>query len=84
MPLKISDAPPEPFQDVKADYIVFYSSIDQSGEMWCPVRPLCCSDSVTHAVMLQDCRNVEQLVSDAFMPEDAPTALIVYVGQKAE
>lgn len=31
----------------------------------------------------QDCRDVEELVQKTFGPKDAPSALIVYIGQRA-
>ncbi|KAI0734394.1 hypothetical protein C8Q72DRAFT_770184 [Fomitopsis betulina] len=47
-------------------FLVFYSSRDVSGTLWCP-----------------DCRDVEELVQKTFGPKDAPSALIVYIGQRA-
>ncbi|EMD32639.1 hypothetical protein CERSUDRAFT_99370 [Gelatoporia subvermispora B] len=54
-------------KDAKESYLVFYSSRDDSGKLWCP-----------------DCVAVEKLVQDVFGPEDGPSGLIVYVGQKSE
>ncbi len=40
MPLQHSPDPAEPSwaQDVKAEYLIFFSSRDESGKPWCPVR----------------------------------------------
>ena len=39
MPIRHSDDPasPETVKDVPEDFIVFYSSRDEDGKMWCPV-----------------------------------------------
>ncbi|KAH9837253.1 uncharacterized protein C8Q71DRAFT_857565 [Rhodofomes roseus] len=49
-----------------ADFLVFYSSRDEVGTLWCP-----------------DCREVDGLIRKVFGPSDSPSALIVYVGQRA-
>ena len=40
MPLQHSPDPAEPSwaQDVKTEYLIFFSSRDESGKLWCPVR----------------------------------------------
>ena len=44
MPLQHSPDPAEPswVQGVTADFLIFYSSRDESGKLWCPVRPHPC------------------------------------------
>ncbi|KAL5535681.1 hypothetical protein ACEPAF_3775 [Sanghuangporus sanghuang] len=49
-----------------ADYLVFYSSVDKTSNQ----------------MWCPDCRRVEDIVCTAFEPADAPSALIVYVGQR--
>ncbi|KAL5519136.1 hypothetical protein ACEPAH_819 [Sanghuangporus vaninii] len=49
-----------------ADYLVFYSSVDKTSNQ----------------MWCPDCRRVEDSVRTAFEPADAPSALIVYVGQR--
>lgn len=40
MPLQHSPDPTEPSwaQDVKTEYLIFFSSRDEGGKLWCPVR----------------------------------------------
>ena len=37
-PLELSS-----YEDIKENFIIFYSSRDESGRMWCPVRWFNCS-----------------------------------------
>jgi len=58
-------------QDVEntdAEYLIFYSSIDP----------------VSNKMWCPDCRNVENPVEQVFGQPGAPSALIVYVGQRSE
>ncbi|EJD03788.1 uncharacterized protein FOMMEDRAFT_27663 [Fomitiporia mediterranea MF3/22] len=67
MPLFTSPDPTDAstVQQSDAQYLIFYSSVDAAGQMWCP-----------------DCRRVEEVVRKAFEPLTAPSALIVFVGQR--
>ena len=40
MPLNIAPNPLElsSYEDIKENFVIFYSSCDESGRMWCPVR----------------------------------------------
>lgn len=69
MPIRYTNDPATPadLEGAAEDYIIFYSSRDARGQLWCP-----------------DCRDVEAIVSKTFAPADAPSALIVWVGQRAE
>ncbi|CCM00024.1 uncharacterized protein FIBRA_02050 [Fibroporia radiculosa] len=70
MPLSHSADPAELSSlagSIRDQFLVFYSSRDASGALWCP-----------------DCIAVDRLVQNTFGPSDGPSALIVYVGQKAE
>ncbi|OBZ79111.1 Thioredoxin domain-containing protein 17 [Grifola frondosa] len=68
MPLHETQDPADPttLKDAKEEYLVFYSSRDETGNLWCP-----------------DCVAVDDAIQQAFGPAEAPSALIVYVGQRA-
>jgi hypothetical protein len=85
MPIRETSEIPAVSDLTGVQFVVFYSSRDENGTMWCPVSakvirmtPL---DWVATAV--QDCRAVEGLVQETFGP-DGPSALIAYVGQRSE
>ncbi|CAL1694528.1 unnamed protein product [Somion occarium] len=69
MPLRATQDPAdvESVKDVPEKFLVFFSSRDETGRLWCP-----------------DCVAVEDFIQRTFEPSDAPSALIVYVGQKPE
>ncbi|KAH8120025.1 hypothetical protein DFH11DRAFT_26863 [Phellopilus nigrolimitatus] len=69
MPLLSSTDPTDALSlaEAKTDFLVFYSSVDGSNQMWCP-----------------DCRRVENAVRHTFDQATAPSALIVYVGQRGD
>jgi len=54
-------------ENTSADYLVFYSSIDPNS----------------NKMWCPDCRDVESLVEQVFRQPGAPSALIVYVGQRS-
>ncbi|KAH9897881.1 hypothetical protein C8Q73DRAFT_376168 [Cubamyces lactineus] len=99
MPLQHSPDPAEPswVQGVTADFLIFYSSRDESGKLWCPVRPRPClrvvnirpdrtdPDFLASSFLpypCQDCVAVENVVEQTFGSADGPSAVIVYVGQR--
>ena len=87
MPLEIVESPIDPatLKNLPNQYLIFYSSI-VDGKMWCPVfasRRLRSKVTVM-TVFKQDCRDVQGLVERTFGPADAPSAMIVYVGERAE
>lgn len=92
MPLRYTEDPAslELVKDVPEQYIIFYSSRDADGNLWCPVSSLNrITDNgdpfLTTHLALQDCRDVEKLVEDKFTGRaDSPSGLIVFVGQKPE
>jgi len=68
MPIHETEDPAHPsaLAGVDQEFLVFFSSRDETGTLWCP-----------------DCREVEALVHKVFGPDDGPSALVVYVGQRA-
>ena len=99
MPLNTAPNPFElsSYEDIKENFVIFYSSRDESGRMWCPVRRL--SQSMFFFFVIcsppshmfirryrrhQDCREVEDLIARTFALADGPSGLIIYVGQRAE
>ncbi|KAI0785339.1 hypothetical protein BC629DRAFT_1288801 [Irpex lacteus] len=69
MPLRYTEDPAsvDTVHAASDKYLIFYSSRDDSGELWCP-----------------DCRAVEGIVEKKFSSPTGPSALIVWVGQRAE
>ena len=89
MPLRYTEDPAslQSAKDIPGQYVIFYSSRDQNGRMWCPVRrrlgaPDLCDPTILRPQ--QDCRDVEKIVEETFGKDDGPAALVVYVGQKPE
>lgn len=87
MPIRIVDgfADPRVVEDATEEYIIFYSSV-VDGKMWCPVSSISIGrrNFYLYFPPLQDCRDVEGLVEQAFGGADSPSALIVYVGNQAQ
>ncbi|EKM61668.1 uncharacterized protein PHACADRAFT_83680 [Phanerochaete carnosa HHB-10118-sp] len=63
----VDPATPDVLEGVTEDFILFYSSRDEHGKLWCP-----------------DCVDVEEIVSKTFESAEAPSVLIVWVGQRAQ
>ena len=88
MPLRESKIKPRSWEDIGEQFAVFYASKDNGGIMWCPVRsPQRKSKRSSRFVSSdrsQDCRAVKDIVEETFDKENAPAALIIYVGQKPE
>ncbi|KAJ3531998.1 hypothetical protein NM688_g7490 [Phlebia brevispora] len=77
MPLRYTEDPAslDSVKHVPEQYIIFYSSRDKDGKLWCPV---------CIAPPAGDCRNVEKRVEQKFAGSEdgTPSALIVFVGQR--
>lgn len=92
MPLCESKIKPQSWEEIKEQFAIFYASKGDDGIMWCPVRWRCYSGSgrrwfsilTLFGHWFQDCRAVKDLIEETFDKEEAPSALIIYVGQKPE
>lgn len=90
MPLHESKTKPQSWEDIREQFAIFYASKGDDGVMWCPVRSIavqeiraffCFPDQIPRS---QDCRAVKEIIEETFDKDHAPTALIIYVGQKLE
>lgn len=116
MPIRISEDPAQlsDVRDAPEKFLVFFSSRNEEGNLWCPVRDLflvCTSAQTSRKISYtdylhtlpvtpihaptpllnfkmdewsKDCRDVEQVIQQAYGSDDSPSALIVYVGQRTE
>lgn len=90
MPLAASQDPANPAtlgDGIQEQFLIFYASRDEEGKLWCPVRAQFESRLFVRSRSdntLQDCVAVDKLIQGTFGPADAPSALIVHVGQRAE
>ena len=86
MPLYKADDSIDPYtllHRVPEEFIIFYSSITEDGQMWCPVNTLPISPIPSNVNILQECRAVEGTVKATF-EVDGLAALVVYVGNRAQ
>ena len=80
MPLRYTEDPAslQSAKDIPEQYVIFYSSRDENGRMWCPVcrclgAPDLCDPTILRPQ--QDCRDVEKIVEETFGKDDTWASL---------
>jgi hypothetical protein len=72
-------------EDRTESFVIFYSSRDERGRLWCPVEWISrIAFLKTLTASTQDCAAVQDVVKDTFGSLESPSALLVYVGQRNE